>query len=89
MAKVKKSVSPAMRRTPGEKAYNIFNIIFLSLFALICAYPFYYLIINSFSDNNASAAGDVMWWFKGFHLENYKNVLGLDGLATAAWISVA
>ncbi len=89
MAKVKKGVSPAMRRTPGEKAYNVFNIIFLSLFALICAYPFYYLIINSFSDNNASAAGDVMWWFKGFHLENYKNVLALDGLATAAWISVA
>ena len=89
MAKVKQGVSPALRRTWGEKTYNVFNIIFLSLFALICAYPFYYLIINSFSDNNASAAGDVMWWFKGFHLENYKNVLALDGLATAAWISVA
>jgi putative aldouronate transport system permease protein len=89
MAKVKKSVPPAMRRTTGEKVYNVFNIIVLSLFTLICVYPFYYLIINSFSDNNASAAGEVMWWFKGFHLQNYKDVLGLDGLATAAWISVA
>ena len=59
------------------------------MFTLICVYPFYYLIINSFSDNNAAAAGEVMWWFKGFHLQNYKDVLGLDGLATAAWISVA
>ncbi len=89
MAKVKKSVPAAMRRTTGEKVYNVFNIIVLSLFTLICVYPFYYLIINSFSDNNASAAGEVMWWFKGFHLQNYKDVLSLDGLATAAWISVA
>ena len=73
MARVKKSVPPSMRRTTGEKIYNVF----------------YYLIINSFSDNNAAAAGEVMWWFKGFHLQNYKDVLGLDGLATAAWISVA
>lgn len=89
MAKVKKSVPPAMRRTTGEKVYNVFNIIVLSLFTLICVYPFYYLIINSFSDNNAAAAGEVMWWFKGFHLQNYKDVFGLDGLATAAWISIA
>lgn len=83
------SVSPAMRRTRGEKVFNAFNIAFLALFALICAYPFYYLIINSFSDNNASAAGEVMWWFKGFHLKNYQDVLSLPGLGTAAWISVA
>mgnify|MGYP002764926556 FL=1 len=89
MARAKKSIPPAMRRTTGEKVYNVFNIIVLSMFTLICVYPFYYLIINSFSDNNAAAAGEVMWWFKGFHLQNYKDVLGLDGLATAAWISVA
>ena len=89
MARIKKSVPPSMRRTTGEKIYNVFNIFVLSMFTLICVYPFYYLIINSFSDNNAAAAGEVMWWFKGFHLQNYKDVLGLDGLATAAWISVA
>lgn len=89
MARAKKSIPPAMRRTTGEKVYNVFNIIVLSLFTLVCVYPFYYLIINSFSDNNAAAAGEVMWWFKGFHLQNYKDVLGLDGLAAAAWISVA
>lgn len=89
MARNKKSVPPAMRRTPSERVYNVFNIAVLSIFTLICVYPFYYLIINSFSDNNLSAAGEVMWWFKGFHLDNYKNVLALDGLATAAWVSVA
>ncbi len=87
--KIKQGVAPAMRRTKGEEIYNVFNIIFFIAFAFVCVYPFYYLIVNSFSNNNASAAGEVMWWFKGFHLENYKSVLALDGLATAAWISVA
>ena len=78
-----------MRRTRGEKIYNVFNILFFVVFAFICVYPFYYLIINSISDNAASAAGQVNWWPDGFHLENYKQVFALDGLSTAAFISLA
>ena len=77
------------RRTRGEKIYNVFNIAFFVIFAFICVYPFYYLIINSVSDNAASAAGDVNWLPQGFHLENYKAVFSLDGLSLAAFISVA
>lgn len=51
MATAKVSISPAMRRTTGEKIYNVVNVIILSFFALICAYPFYFLIINSLSSN--------------------------------------
>lgn len=87
--RAKASVSPGMRRTKGEKIYNVVNIIILTLFALICTYPFYYLIINSLSNNQAAAAGDVTWYIKGLHWDNYKTVLGLDGLAQSAWISVA
>ncbi len=87
--RAKASVSPAMRRTKGEKIYNVVNIIILTLFALICTYPFYYLIINSLSNNQAAAAGDVTWRIEGLHWDNYKTVLGLDGLVQSAWISVA
>ncbi|WP_018143284.1 carbohydrate ABC transporter permease [Alloscardovia criceti] len=86
---VKTSVSPAMRRTRGEKIYNVFNIAFFILFAFICVYPFYYLIINSISDNSASAAGQVNWWPQGIHWENYKQVFLMEGLSRAAFISLA
>lgn len=89
MATAKVSISPAMRRTTGEKIYNVVNVIILSFFALICAYPFYFLIINSLSSNQAAAAGEVTWRVIGWHWDNYKTVLGLDGLGQAAWISVA
>ena len=81
--------NPIDRRTRGEKIFNVFNIAFFVIFAFICVYPFYYLIINSVSDNAASAAGDVNWIPDGFHLENYKAVFGLDGLSRAAFISLA
>ena len=78
-----------MRRTKGEKVFNVFNIAFFVIFAVICTYPFYYLIINSISNNQLSAAGEINWLPSGFHLENYKEVLSLSGLSTAALISVA
>jgi len=80
--------SHLIRRSKGEKVYNVFNIAFFVLFAFICTYPFYYLIINSISDNDASAAGDVNWFPKGFHLENYKAVFKLEGLGDAAMVSL-
>lgn len=78
-----------MRRTKGERIYNIFNIIFFSLFAFICVYPFYYLIINSVSNNSLSAAGDIKWFPRDLHLQNYKEVFALEGLGNAAFISLA
>lgn len=83
------SISPAMRRGNGEKVYSVFNIFFFIVFAFICVYPFYYLIINSISDNSASASGLVRWIPQGIHWENYKQVFALEGLSTAAFISVA
>lgn len=74
--------------TPGERGFKIANLAFFIIFTLICVYPFYYLIINSISANNLSAAGKITWIPKGIHWQNYVEVLKLDGLGTAALVSV-
>lgn len=84
----RKSISPAMRRSKGEKVFSVFNVFFFIVFAFVCVYPFYYLIINSLSNNAASAAGDVNWVPQGIHFENYKAVFALDGLSRSALVSV-
>lgn len=84
----RRSISPAMRRSKGEKVFSVFNVFFFIVFAFVCVYPFYYLIINSLSNNAASAAGDVNWVPQGIHFENYKAVFALDGLSRSALISV-
>ncbi|NNJ31830.1 carbohydrate ABC transporter permease [Lacrimispora defluvii] len=59
------------------------------IITLICAYPFYYMIINTISANDLSANGFINFLPKGFHLENYKQVMRLRGLSAAAAVSVA
>ena len=72
--------------------YIIFDVliyVFFGLFTLLCAYPFYYLIINSISANDISARGEVLWYPTGVHFKNYAAVTQLTGLLRSAWISVA
>lgn len=64
--------------------YGIFG-----LFTLLCFYPFYYLFINSVSANDLSARGDIIWLPKGLHFSNYKEIIKINGLLHAGWISLA
>lgn len=59
------------------------------MITLICAYPFYYLIINSISNNELSALGQIRFFPQEIHFENYSQVLQLKGLPLAATVSVA
>lgn len=72
----------------GERVFLFFLYVFFLLFTLICVYPFYYLIINSISANDVSARGDVMFYPIGIHLQNYVDVMKIQGLGQAALISV-
>lgn len=76
------------RYSGSDISFNIVNYLIFGLFTLICVYPFYYLIINTISANDLSANGAINFLPKGFHLENYKQVLQLSGLGTAALVSL-
>ncbi len=78
-----------IRTSAGDKAFMVCNYLIFALFALICAYPFYYLIINSISANDLSAAGKINFWPQGIQFQNYIDVLKLSGLGTALFISIA
>ena len=69
--------------------FSILNYTFFFLITLICAYPFYYLIINSISNNELSALGQIRFFPQEIHFENYSQVLQLKGLPLAAIVSVA
>lgn len=71
-----------------DKLFIIVNYLVFGIFTLICVYPFYYLIINTLSANDLSANGAINFMPKGFHLENYKQVLQLQGISQAALVSV-
>lgn len=81
----------AVRRDADLSGRVVFAIVNYSVFlalAFVCAYPFYYLIINSISSNDLAALGQVRWLPTGIHLSNYEQVFQLSGLTQAAIVSV-
>ena len=77
-----------IKTSKGDRTFQVINIQIFAIFAIICAYPFYYLIINSISANDLSASGKVNFLPHGFQLENYVKVFQLNGLGTAAMVSL-
>ncbi len=72
----------------GDKTFNVANYVLFGIFTLICIYPFYYMVINTISANDLSAAGSINFLPKGLHMSNYKALLELNGLGTAALVSI-
>lgn len=65
-----------MKRTKGEKIFEVFNILFMLFIIAITVYPIYYVIMASFSDSNALMAHKgLMLKPVGFSTYAYENVL--------------
>ncbi len=85
-----------MRAATGQKVkksrediiFDVINYTFLTLFTLLCVFPFYYVLINSISANDMVDMGKVMFYPIGIHFNNYVEVLKMERLGMAAWVSL-
>ncbi len=75
-------------QSPGDRVVTVITYIVYAIFAFVCAYPFYYIIINSISANNLSERGRVLFWPMEIHFKNYSRMVSIPGLLQAAKISV-
>ena len=73
----------------SDVVFNIINIAVFLVFTFICVFPFYYIFINTISNNELSSAGKILFYPKGIHFGNYVEVFKLKGIGRAALISVA
>lgn len=73
----------------GDRIANVIIYVVFGLFALICAFPIYYIFINSISDNAAVSRGDVMFWPVGIQFQNYIDILQQPDIASAIWNTLA
>ena len=64
-------------------------IIFFVVFTFICVFPFYYLFINTISDNNLVAGGQINFLPRGIHFTNYGRILGQQDLGNAIIVTVS
>ena len=86
MAKKKKT---RMKVSFGDRMLSVVTYVVYTLFAFVCAYPFYYIFINSISNNDLSKRGKVLIWPKEVHLNNYSQVMQIQELFGSFKISLA
>jgi ABC-type glycerol-3-phosphate transport system permease component len=73
----------------GDRFLDLINYTIFSFFAFICVYPFYYIFINTISNNKISEKGGIIWYPKGIHLQNYFDAVKIPGLGQAVFVSVS
>ena len=77
-----------MKETVGEKVFNVFNIIILSLLSASFLYPFWNRFVLSFNDSLDSLRGGVYFWPRIFTLDNYQAVLSDSTIYRAYVITI-
>lgn len=77
------------RLTLGDRTFTIFNTVLLGVFAFVCAYPLWYILILSFNEGKDASLGGIYWWPRAFTLDNYQVILSDRTIINAFWITVA
>ncbi len=73
----------------GDVLFNIINYSVFAAFTLICIFPFYYLFINTISDNELVRKGLINFVPKGIHIENYIRLLQVNDLFGSFAVTLA
>ncbi len=76
------------RLTGGDIIFNILNYTFFGIFTLSCIFPFYYLFINTISDNDLVKKGAINFIPKGLHIDNYTSLLKANEIGQAFLVSI-
>ena len=75
--------------TIGDVIFNILNYAFFGIFTISCLFPFYYLFINTISDNALVRIGAINFIPQGIHFENYLSLLGAKEILDAFLVSAS
>lgn len=73
----------------GQPLFDSFNTIFFLAFTVLCVFPFYYLFINTISDNQAVTSGRVNFLPTGLHIQNYIGVFEANDIPAAFAVTTA
>jgi len=77
------------RLSVGDILFHVLNYTFFIAFTLLCIFPFYYLFINTVSDNDLVRRGVVNFFPVGLHLDNYLKLTEVQDLGNAFFVSLS
>jgi ABC-type sugar transport system, permease component len=85
----RKATKKTVKMSRTDKLYQFIGYIVFALLILICAFPFYYLLISTISNNQLVELGRIYFLPKGIHFQNYVKILRLDNILSSAFITLS
>ena len=99
MKNKEQAASRHIKRTAGDWVFDIAVIVFFCVFTFICIFPFYYLLINTISDNDLVTSGRVNFFpmlkneagqaVFGMQISNYVALRNVQDLGSSVLVTVA
>ncbi|MDR2792863.1 MAG: carbohydrate ABC transporter permease [Treponema sp.] len=81
-----------IRKSKREYIFEGFNYVFFLVLSILMIYPFWHVVMMSFSSVEETAKGGIFLWPKGFNLETYeavfKNPQILTGYITTVTVTL-
>lgn len=74
---------------PGDICFHVINITVFTLLALICVLPFYYLFINTISNNELVGKNMITLIPQGIHFSNYLALKDVPDFGQSVLITVS
>ena len=78
-----------IKTAAADAIFNFFNYLFFIVFTLMCIFPFYYLFINTISDNELVQRGLINFYPRGIHFQNYFALRSVGDLGSAFIVTVS
>jgi len=72
----------------GDRAFSVFNIIFMILFTVVTLYPVLNTLAISLNDGLDAVRGGIHLIPRKFSMESYQTVVGIEGFVTGAKVTV-
>ena len=81
-----------IQSSPGERVFTVFNYIFFTVLCLLMLYPFWHVMMLSFSSMAQALKGGIFLWPRGFNLDTYRSVFKnpdiYTGFGTTLFVTV-
>lgn len=76
-------------KSPGERVFNISNVVIMILLMCATIYPFWYSVIGSLNGGADLTRGPLLFWPRVFTWASWRAVLADPGLLQTAWITIS
>lgn len=77
-----------IKQTPADIVFNVINYLFFGVFTLSCIFPFYYIFINTISDNELVKSGAITLIPRGITISNYISMFKVNDLWNSVVVTV-